>query len=36
MREWFAANPAPGSGVTWSDLAAEALAYAKGTASKAG
>ena len=33
MREWFAAtpdaNPAPDSPVTWSDLAAEALAFAR-------
>jgi hypothetical protein len=35
MREWFAADPAPGSAVTWSDLAAEALAYARSKASKA-
>jgi hypothetical protein len=43
MREWFAAtpdatptpdaNPAPDSPVTWSDLAAEALAFARSEAS---
>ena len=34
MREWFAAgqDAAPDSAVTWSDLAAEALAFARGEA----
>jgi hypothetical protein len=35
MREWFAANPdaAPDSATNWSDLAAEALAFARSQSS---
>jgi hypothetical protein len=35
MREWFAAGPGPDSAVSWSALAAEALAFASSEASKA-
>jgi hypothetical protein len=33
MREWLAANPDPDTAMSWSDLAAEALAFARSQSS---